>query len=520
MFINKTKFTRRILFYIICFISISIFIFYYSIIQIFQPFIPQVRFVSERKDLFKKIYISHYTTTYGKRTDSHTSLFNENLKQICGLLDPEEYPYADGIFVSLVDLVRLPKLSNGKESYRKKYQSQLWLLHTEESPKKSYETVQITNITDLDDWFNLTATLKPESDIHIQYKGYRIKPEIINLLENKFNYKFNRTIYSSFILQSNLFENLNSTYLNILSKVLINEINIRQNYHSKVCPYTCNKPLSNDLIQSLQPYLKPIIPRILNRNIIYIAWFVSNCHSHSGREEYVSKLRSQPGIQVDIFGFCSSLFNSRIVPIRCPKGITNCTQTTISNYRFYLSFENSKCDTYITEKYWMNGLNSQAVPIVLGASKEQYKRIGVPNSYIHVDDYETIEDLTKELHRLNKNDSEYIKYLQWTQIYDIGGDYMPGATYDIHSTLCLLGHYQRLYAMKENNQQKIYLLELIRYVFSIKNITLPNFNWETATTKLIRISQFYNPKVNCWDNDYPSIFKRIYNFFFAWTKFF
>jgi hypothetical protein len=70
------------------------------------------------------------------------------------MLDPEEYPFADSVIVSLVDFVRFPSLSNEKDSYRKKYQSQLWLFH----------------ITYLDDWFNLTATLKPESDVHVQYK--------------------------------------------------------------------------------------------------------------------------------------------------------------------------------------------------------------------------------------------------------------------------------------------------------------------------------------------------------------
>ena len=51
--------------------------------------------------------------------------------------------------------------------------------------------------------------------------------------------------------------------------------------------------------------------------------------------------------------------------------------------------------------------------------KEQYQRIAVPNSYIHIDDFQTIEDLAKELHRLNTNDTDFIKYLQWTQLYDV-----------------------------------------------------------------------------------------------------
>ena len=253
---------------------------------------------------------------------------------------------------------------------------------------------------------------------------------------------------------------------------------------------------------------------------MYIAWFVSNCDTHSGREEYVSQLRSQPGIHVDIYGGCSSMLNSHIVPIKCLKGPSKCIDKALSNYRFYLSFENSKCDTYITEKYWMQGLNGQAIPIVLGARREQYKRIAVPHSYIHVDDYATVEELAQELHRLNKNDSEYVKYLQWTQLYDVGDNYTPMLPYDFYSTLCLLGHYIRIHAMRDDDEARSYLLRRMHDIFDIGRVRLPNFNWETARTKLIRLSEFYSSKVNCWDNDYPSFLRRAYNFLFTWWKLF
>jgi hypothetical protein len=113
---------------------------------------------------FKKISIAHYTTSYGLRTDSHTKIFNDNLNPICHILNPEDYSLADSVFVSMVDTGQLPV------SYRHLHQSQLWIFHSEESPRNSYRTVKIKNITELDDWFNLTATLKPESDFHIQYR--------------------------------------------------------------------------------------------------------------------------------------------------------------------------------------------------------------------------------------------------------------------------------------------------------------------------------------------------------------
>jgi hypothetical protein len=55
-------------------------------------------------------------------------------------------------------------------SYRSFHQSQLWIVHSEESPRNSYRTIKMKDINELDHWFNLTATLKPESDFHIQYR--------------------------------------------------------------------------------------------------------------------------------------------------------------------------------------------------------------------------------------------------------------------------------------------------------------------------------------------------------------
>lgn len=294
----------------------------------------------------------------------------------------------------------------------------------------------------------------------------------------------------------------------------------RQNFLLNICPYTCNQPLSYDTLESLQPHLKPIEHKVLSRDTVYIAWFVSNCNTHSRREDYVSQLRSQKNIHIDIYGYCKSIYHSPIVPIQCEKDRSNCIEKVLLNYRFYLSFENSKCDTYITEKYWIQGLYGHSVPIVLGAKKEQYERIAVPNSFIHVDDFETVEDLVEELRRLNKNDSDYNKYLQWTQIYDVSSQYSPLSMMDMHSALCFLGHYQYLYSMKEQNSRIPYLMNMIRMIFNITNMRLPNFNWTTAKTDAIRLSQFYSPNVNCWDENYPSILKQIYNYIFTWWKIF
>ena len=133
----------------------------YSNSSIKKP--PPILLHHHQNVTFKNVSIAHYTTLYNIRTDSHSKRLNENLKQICHILDPEDYAVADHVFVSLVDLTHLPSLFN----YRHLHQSQLWIVHSEESPRNSYGKIQIK---DLDDWFNLTSTLKPESDFHLQYR--------------------------------------------------------------------------------------------------------------------------------------------------------------------------------------------------------------------------------------------------------------------------------------------------------------------------------------------------------------
>ena len=38
------------------------------------------------------------------------------------------------------------------------------------------------------------------------------------------------------------------------------------------------------------------------------------------------------------------------------------------HYKFYMLFENSLCDDYVTEKLW-NAININIIPVVLGAYK-------------------------------------------------------------------------------------------------------------------------------------------------------
>ncbi|XP_055947249.1 glycoprotein 3-alpha-L-fucosyltransferase A-like [Argiope bruennichi] len=135
-----------------------------------------------------------------------------------------------------------------------------------------------------------------------------------------------------------------------------------------------------------------------------VAWFVSNCNAKNKRLEYAKELGQH--IEVDIYGSCGNK--------KCPRTLTHkCFRMLDKEYKFYLAFENSNCKDYITEKFFVNGLSRNIVPIVMGARPEDYARAAPPHSYIHVDDFASPKELAEYLSILDKNDTLYNEYFRW-----------------------------------------------------------------------------------------------------------
>lgn len=122
------------------------------------------------------------------------------------------------------------------------------------------------------------------------------------------------------------------------------------------------------------------------------------------REFYVHVLKQHT--HIDIFGKCGKPF--------CPfDQLNDCYERIELDYKFYLSFENSLCRDYITEKFF-NLLDRNIVPIVYGAGN--YEAIAPPHSYIDALKY-TPAQLAKYLEILDKNDTLYNEYFWWKPYY-------------------------------------------------------------------------------------------------------
>ena len=112
---------------------------------------------------------------------------------------------------------------------------------------------------------------------------------------------------------------------------------------------------------------------------------------------------------VDVFGKCSKN--------QCPETKKlNCRAYLGQNYKFYLSFENSLCVDYVTEKFF-SAYQSNMVPVTFGWV--DYSLYGPPGSYINALDYDSVEDLANYLLYLDKNDDEYLKYFEWKGKYEV-----------------------------------------------------------------------------------------------------
>lgn len=142
-----------------------------------------------------------------------------------------------------------------------------------------------------------------------------------------------------------------------------------------------------------------------------IAWFSSNCNTPSNREGFVREL--QKSIPVDIYGSCGTL--------KClPKMSDECFAKAGITYRFYLSFENSICKDYVTEKLYL-ALNTDMIPVGFGGAN--YSFVAPPNSVIDALAFKRPKDLAKYLFKVAKDEKLYNSFFEWRRTHEITGEH-------------------------------------------------------------------------------------------------
>ncbi|XP_043483623.1 alpha-(1,3)-fucosyltransferase 7-like [Leptopilina heterotoma] len=138
----------------------------------------------------------------------------------------------------------------------------------------------------------------------------------------------------------------------------------------------------------------------------------SNCASLNNRMNYVRELKKVLGNNLDIIGKC--LNGNRTA---CPSHFRkNCD--LLENYKFYLSFENSNCRQYLTEKVFWNAYEKFAIPVIMGAPYDDCEKLLPPNSFIHVNQFSSPLALANYLMNLNEHGS-YGKYHKWRTEYQV-----------------------------------------------------------------------------------------------------
>lgn len=161
----------------------------------------------------------------------------------------------------------------------------------------------------------------------------------------------------------NKFFNLTWTYK--LSSDIVHPYLLIKNVFGNIIGPKLNMQWMN--IKDLPPINNYIVQKLQNKRIAAV-WVATNCFAQP-RLNFVRYLRhelTKYGHRMDTYGFCGNLSCPKI-PTERNGVLTNCYAKIESDYYFYLAFENSMTEDYVTEKV-LHGLQHFAVPVVFGGA--------------------------------------------------------------------------------------------------------------------------------------------------------
>jgi hypothetical protein len=155
--------------------------------------------------------------------------------------------------------------------------------------------------------------------------------------------------------------------------------------------------------------VEPMVP-VQDKNSIdqlTICWASNHCSSTSGREGYVRELLQHIPVEV---------FTAPCLKNASPEHQNmewNDQRKLWRRYKYYLAFENSRCNDYVTEKFYLALIRGQ-LPIVIGAANTA---VHAPSkdSFIDTRDFSSPKELAAHLRYLDSNNTAYLQYFQWHQ---------------------------------------------------------------------------------------------------------
>ncbi|KAK3706568.1 hypothetical protein RRG08_055008 [Elysia crispata] len=172
---------------------------------------------------------------------------------------------------------------------------------------------------------------------------------------------------------------------------------------------------------------------IFREKHLKVAWFVSHCETQSKREDYVARLAKV--IQVDIFGACGKMACGKY-GFEMGGQKESCMDMLSRDYKFYISFENSMCSDYVTEKLFNMYEDVDVIPVVRGGAT--YSEIAPKGTYVDAKDFSSPEELGNYLNILGSNKARYTEMLRKKNSY-----LARPVTKKFHCSVCEAMHTRR-----------------------------------------------------------------------------
>lgn len=139
----------------------------------------------------------------------------------------------------------------------------------------------------------------------------------------------------------------------IVESAFYTELNV---YHDLI-NWTATYRHDSDIVMPYRrwAYYDPSVTQIeqFNRNYAQhktkqLAIIITDCNINNDRELFYARELSKYNISVDVYGGCGEFKNI--------ESNNTFLQMLDQSYKFYLAFENSNCIDYVTEKFFVNGL--------------------------------------------------------------------------------------------------------------------------------------------------------------------